>query len=329
MTSELSNALNPHVIQTRSRTRSTYPSTHPQHPPLPVQPAPPAPRPYVPHRSELELAIAEPPIPVPPPPPPPPPPRQVTIRKYPGVTKRVVRQPSLNSIPSAVNPFHEIIRVLAATRNQSEAEKKRRASWERQQEERFAQREAELEKQVSDMQAEILRLKSQLNSPSPTPSGTHTPFAPSEPATPSAAGTWPETPLSPVSVSFTRLPQFMEGSSRQPLNMDRGYPSEVPESASPATDTPSGLPLFAYPLTPRGPSVEPSSGPPTIQGNPRKRHTPPTQSSDDESSSDESDDAPVSDNPRKRRNGHDKSIKTIHVRYLMCAKRMSYMTNLL
>lgn len=58
MTSELSNALNPHVIQTRSMGRIAYVSLT-QHTQTPQ--APPEPRPYAPHRSELELAITEPP----------------------------------------------------------------------------------------------------------------------------------------------------------------------------------------------------------------------------------------------------------------------------
>ncbi|PSR74978.1 hypothetical protein PHLCEN_2v9392 [Hermanssonia centrifuga] len=68
MTSELSNALNPHVVQPRSRRRSGYDyndgfsnSQVVEHPR-----APPPPSPHVPHRSELELAVVEPPPPPPP-----------------------------------------------------------------------------------------------------------------------------------------------------------------------------------------------------------------------------------------------------------------------
>lgn len=59
MTSELSNALNPNVVQSRSRSRNPYSS-----PPFNFEYAAPQQAqpvvPYVPHRSELELAIAEP-----------------------------------------------------------------------------------------------------------------------------------------------------------------------------------------------------------------------------------------------------------------------------
>ena len=54
--SELSNALNPYIVQTRSRSSGSSYSTHLQ--PV-VQPS----QQHVPHRSELELAITEPPPP--------------------------------------------------------------------------------------------------------------------------------------------------------------------------------------------------------------------------------------------------------------------------
>ena len=59
MTSELSNALNPNIVQSRSRPRNVYPSASFDYAPQQQTQAVPI---YVPHRSELELAITEPPI---------------------------------------------------------------------------------------------------------------------------------------------------------------------------------------------------------------------------------------------------------------------------
>ena len=200
-----------------------------------------------------------------------------------------------------------------ATKEADVLEKQRRMAWEKEQEERFSKREAELEKQVQEMQEEIDRLKAHINSaPSPSPSGVYTPIASSESETPSVGETFPEAPLSPESTSFHQVPQFVEGSSRHAVT-EQTRPLDNSQEPSPGSGTASEVPLLAYPLTPRGFSAEPTSLPSTAQSNVRKRHSPPMYSdSEEESTSDTSDASPM-DNPKKRRNGHDKSIRTVHV----------------
>jgi hypothetical protein len=60
--SELSNALNPYASQIRQRTSAEYPPSNHN---LSFQPVVQPPQQYVPHVSELEMAIAEPPVPAP------------------------------------------------------------------------------------------------------------------------------------------------------------------------------------------------------------------------------------------------------------------------
>jgi len=127
--SELSNALNPYVVQTRSR--SSNPSYSPALHPV-VQP----PQQYVPHRSELELAISE-------PPPPPPPDNNVRPRNP----------------PSDIRAMQEFLRMLTATKASQEIERKRRIAWEQEQEAKYTQRHAEMEKQMLEMKQEIISLK--------------------------------------------------------------------------------------------------------------------------------------------------------------------------
>ncbi|KZT12562.1 uncharacterized protein LAESUDRAFT_668330 [Laetiporus sulphureus 93-53] len=131
MSSELSNALNPNVVPTR-RHRPAYVRS-PQSVATPVIEV--QHRPYA--RSELELAVLE-----PPPRPPQPPDQQ-----------------SCASVSRPVNPLHEILRVLHANRDAIELEHKRRRAWEQEQEERIVQQQAEMEKQMWEMRQELSLLK--------------------------------------------------------------------------------------------------------------------------------------------------------------------------
>ncbi|KAH9938263.1 uncharacterized protein B0H18DRAFT_966294 [Fomitopsis serialis] len=148
MSSELSNALNPNVVTTR-RPRPT-PNGAENAAPVVEQPLPP-PRPFVPHRSELELAISE------------PPPRSVAV-------------PARNSGASTsrqATAVQELLRVLSSSKEAAELERKRRQAWEEEQEARFIQRQAEMERQMLEMRQELSQLKSHtlVQSPGPSPVG--------------------------------------------------------------------------------------------------------------------------------------------------------------
>ncbi|KAJ3710381.1 hypothetical protein C8R42DRAFT_729291 [Lentinula raphanica] len=125
--SELSDALNPYYSQPRNTQPSDYSYANHVHPV--VQPSPL----YVPHRSELELAISEPLSPLPP--------RQRTSTE-------------------GNDAIQELLRVVTQTSQAQENERKRRLAWEEEQEERNAQRQAELERRMQEMQREIYSLRS-------------------------------------------------------------------------------------------------------------------------------------------------------------------------
>jgi hypothetical protein len=126
MSSELSDALNPHIVHSRTRTSSSALYT----PPIPA----------VQHRqqyvSDLQLAISE---PVPPPPPPASPERTPARGR---------------------NAIQAILHVLQASHEAQESERKRRLAWEQEHEEKLLQRQAELERQMNDMRQEITEIRS-------------------------------------------------------------------------------------------------------------------------------------------------------------------------
>ncbi|KAF5390640.1 hypothetical protein D9757_002659 [Collybiopsis confluens] len=78
---------------------------------------------YVPHPSELELAVLEPATPRP-------------------------------------DTMQQLLRVVTETNQAQENERKRRRVWEQEQEDRYAQRQAELERQMSEMRQELSFLRS-------------------------------------------------------------------------------------------------------------------------------------------------------------------------
>ncbi|KAI0053020.1 hypothetical protein FA95DRAFT_1482252 [Auriscalpium vulgare] len=127
-TSELSNALNPFAVPQRPRTYPDHALLTPQ-PPQQQQP----PLAYVPHRSELEYAISELPPPQPPPPPLPAPPR-----------------------PTRLDVVQELLR---ASKDAEESERKRRAAWEQELEDKYQQRQAESNTRLTEMKQELSYLK--------------------------------------------------------------------------------------------------------------------------------------------------------------------------
>ncbi|KAI0004910.1 hypothetical protein BJV74DRAFT_805659 [Russula compacta] len=124
-TSELTDALNPFIGQ---QGQPLYSSDDQRPYPSQSLHTPPPQSSFIPHRSELEYAISE----------PPPPPRP-----------RV----------DAAHVVQELFRTLATTREAQESENKRRAAWEQELEAKYQQRQAETESQLAEMKRQITYLK--------------------------------------------------------------------------------------------------------------------------------------------------------------------------
>ncbi|KAF9076805.1 hypothetical protein BDP27DRAFT_1413953 [Rhodocollybia butyracea] len=124
MSSELSDALNPYYTQPRNSHVSNY--DYAEH----LQPVIQSSSQHVPHRSELELAFSE--------------PQYVPVY-----------QPQQSH-----GAMQELLRVVQQTNQAHENERKRRMAWEQEQEERYTQRQAELERQMMEMRQELYSLRS-------------------------------------------------------------------------------------------------------------------------------------------------------------------------
>ncbi|THH27286.1 hypothetical protein EUX98_g6906 [Antrodiella citrinella] len=232
---------------------------------------------YVPHRSELEHAIIAP--------------------------------------QSSSGTLDEILRVLNANKEEAEKEKQRRMAWEKEQEEKYASKQSELERQLLDMKEEIGMLKSSMTSAPTAPASIpdiHFPAPVTHPNLRIPVTT--PAPLTPVSQhAYPPQPAFVEGSSSnlyEPQTPSATHPSSLltPQishmsSAGTSTyNTPSPVVMHA----PSPMNAIPPAGPSTS----RKRSAPPSQSSNDDSE----DDSGLDDSgalPRKRLNGHDKRCLTI------------------
>ena len=203
--SELSDALNPNVVRQRNyddllvyRDQQVHPNAH--HPNFhyeqPQQPQ----YGYVPHRSELELAVVE-----------PTPPQMYVFmlsQFYVVVTKRYRPR------PTPLNPTHELLRFLASLKESERAEKSRRLAWERDQEVRLAQIREENERRIRTMQEEIDSLKEYIRH-----SGSATMTIPA-----ASQNTTPDVPHE--STPFQDLPQDHLS------NQDPSYPSFVQGSST-------------------------------------------------------------------------------------------------
>ncbi|KAJ4497820.1 hypothetical protein C8R41DRAFT_758793 [Lentinula lateritia] len=203
--SELSDALNPYFTQPRGTHSSNANYSEPLQPVM--QPS----QQYVPHRSELELAISE-----------------LPATRHRGSFE-------------GHDAIQELLRVVTQTSQAQENERKRRQAWEQEQEERYSQRQAELERQMLEMQREIYSLRSAFTAgPSaPTPSdlqhssdqfGSQAP----RPATTRSHGQY-YSPISPV-------PQisdpFNQGSSSSPIRLYNPSTANYPMSASSQYNSP-------------------------------------------------------------------------------------------
>ncbi|KAJ7781084.1 hypothetical protein B0H16DRAFT_1497024 [Mycena metata] len=248
--SELTDALNPHA-RPRNSNASAYPTPA-------MQPA----QPHIPHRSELELAISEPP--------------PTRSRPHPS--------------PGAITAVQELVSLVASTKQAQEIERTRRMGWEREQEAKYIQRQAEMERQMLEMRSEIASLRALINA-------NHSPlFTPynGSPAIANLRHPRPASPISPVSQPSSHSQQhFVQGSSRlQPastLNSALQYSPVAPRAVTPS------------------PSRHDSEAPSSVS-RPRKRRRRSAPLSEDESASDSSSDS----RPALRRTDHhDKRILTV------------------
>ncbi|TFY83941.1 hypothetical protein EWM64_g58 [Hericium alpestre] len=124
--SELSDALNPHIAYSRTRTLPYAQHVQPvEH--ITAQEA--SHSTFVPHRSELEYAICEPPLP---------PPRPK---------------------PDGAQVIQHLARTLAAMKEAHETERRRRLAWEQELEAKYAHRHMAMETQVAEMRQEIACLR--------------------------------------------------------------------------------------------------------------------------------------------------------------------------
>ncbi|KAJ7590861.1 hypothetical protein C8J56DRAFT_1013710 [Mycena floridula] len=196
----LINALNPNYPNlTQSRLGSDV---------SPVLHVPQQPQHYIPHRSELELAISEP---------------QPSVQRS--------RQ------QDGANVVRELCRIVTATREAQEAENKRRLEWEQRQEELAAQRQAQTESQLVEMRQELAVLKAGLVLQMPYPLQMNPgPMLYQQPAS----------PISPVFQQTTV--NFMQGSSQQQFTtVDPRYNLEAePISSINLMNTPSPSPHLSY-----------------------------------------------------------------------------------
>ncbi|KAF5359017.1 hypothetical protein D9758_004736 [Tetrapyrgos nigripes] len=279
--SELSDALNPNLSQ-RSRNSATY---SPQFQAVVQTPQ----QHYAPHRSELELAIAE-------------PPSALAARSRPS--------------SEGVQAVQELLRIVSQTSLEQEAERKRRIAWEQEQEQRYQQRQAEMEKQVSELKQEVTLLRSALsihNASSGSP--TMFPMTHSTPSLQLPTPTYSSSPISPVSQhSDITQPVFVQGSSTQSL------PNPNNEQSLQQANTLLWKPIQQHDPSPIMHSITPSTStspapsPRSVYNRSSTKKRRKTVSSSSDSDSDHSRSSSSSSEPpvARRRNNHDKRCYTIH-----------------
>ncbi|KAF9464408.1 hypothetical protein BDZ94DRAFT_1256373 [Collybia nuda] len=283
-TSELSNALNPYANQPRPRPEIAAYSTEP----VPVAQQQ---HHYVPHRSELELAVSEPLATAP-----------VVIRP---------KQPTSGSVQAV----QELLRIVAVTRESQEIERKRRLAWEQEQEAKFTQRQAEMERQMFELRQEISKLRSASLHPAST-SGLLTPQYSNSPALAVQRPPQLASPVSPISHSSSYShPMFLQGSSTQPIQSHLAPHDQQQQQFEQSTPV----------VEPTFPSVTPAPSPhlsyahssqphETLASSANLRKRPSSQLTSDEEEGGNSSDSSLSNHgrPIRRRSGHDKRCLTIH-----------------
>ncbi|KAG7449061.1 uncharacterized protein BT62DRAFT_963894 [Guyanagaster necrorhizus] len=279
-TSELSDALNPsYAVAVPYRNRppqNSYPE--PYHPV--VQP----PQQYAPHRSELELAISEPqPLP-----------------------------PTRQTQPSTGHAVHELLRIVSATSQTQEIERKRRIAWEQEQEAKYAQRQAEMERQLFELRQELVTLRTAVPGNTQQNTGA-SPSLSSARNAPFLQQAQSSSLISPVpQPPGVHYPTFIQGSSSQPIiNYSQQYAAApdqqqqhlLPDESPMGAMTPSPSP---HPIVPTQRSRN------TASKTRKKRRASSSSSEESDSGSNSDSSVLMRDRKKKRRNHHDKRCITIH-----------------
>ncbi|EDR12809.1 uncharacterized protein LACBIDRAFT_311674 [Laccaria bicolor S238N-H82] len=304
-TSELSDALNPYAAQRprpipeyltptiqypthlQSPIQSYSPQQHPFH--SAVQPAH-FPQTFVPHRSELELAVSEP----------------------------VINPPQPLSGPGeGGHVIQELFRMVSSTREAQEIERKRRLAWEQEQEAKYAQRQAQTERELFDMRQEMELFRSNIKDlRNSQRSGVLTSHCTS-PVSSEQRSHQPVSPVSPVLQTATHANQvFVQGSSSDPLSAQPSYyhahQFETTQDRHPQEFVPSSQSITPTP-SPQLTLVEASRQFPennTSRRKSRKRQNSELSGSTDSSSSESS--GQSQSRPQRRINHHDKRCLTIN-----------------
>lgn len=258
-----------------------------------------------------------------------------------------------HDVPPSTDQFAQILRLLTESQEAAACERQRRIQWEKEQEARYSQRDAEIQEKFSSMQERITELTELVNtSRAPTTaSEVSTPASFNGPTFPTLEQPYipPETPFSPAAHSpYAPSPTFVQGSSRQPYMVHplaMSMPATPVAAFSPvpimthATSTPlphtphipapqiplSILPhlhLHPHPFTDM--STSPTASFPATPANHPSAASPPSgtqpnprkrpaTTDDDEDNSSERPRSPRDGKPAKRVNGHDNRCLTIHV----------------
>ncbi|KAF9247344.1 hypothetical protein BU15DRAFT_84857 [Melanogaster broomeanus] len=290
-TSELSDALNPYYAQSRSR--SSHAASPNQRQPPSTQTAI---QQHVPHRSELELAISE-------------PPRPPAAPHTPPLSNSAPR-PSNNTSSVGVHAVQELMRFLASTREAQEIELKRRIAWEEEQEAKYKLRQAEMERRMLEMRQEItaLRARVTLNTPASASCG----GAPSDYTSNPARLQHSQPEYYPPHIEQqqptpTTSPALSHSSTPVTLSSPALASSNQPGSDAPDPTEPSAsVPYLLSPSLPptRFISMDPSSS----RRNTRKRSI---VDSDSEGELSSDDDPPPPQHRIRRKNHHDTRCLTI------------------
>lgn len=223
--------------------------------------------------------------------------------------------------------IQQLCHIIASARNAAAAESKRRVAWEQEQEAKNAQTQAAMEQRLSSVQEELAILKAYItmhpNLAPPTAVqssyvNTISTTARIEPASPVPEPCSPQSLISPES-PFPRSisAEFVQGSSSRPLSVhsiDALYViEEVPSPALSARTTLGHIPQS--PLIPQSVGATPNTpaATPEPESNTRKRSRRVLEDDTDYDSDSEGSDAPPTDRPLRRKNGHDDRCLTIHV----------------
>jgi hypothetical protein len=227
------------------------------------------------------------------------------------------RQPT----PANLQAVHELLRIVATTRESHEIERKRRFAWEQEQEAKYTQRQAEMERQMLELRQEITSLRSLVNAKPPLP----TPFSQysMSPAMPVQRPPQPASPISPgYQPSPYAQPMLVQGSSNNPLDRQGASNRQSQQFQPPLrpdiTVTEPSVPAVTPAPSPLHTFVEPSQVQPEGSASPapvnrKKRQTSDLTSEDDDEYNNSDSSTSNKRRPLKRANHHDKRCLTINV----------------